>query len=184
MFISQKWSYLHVYLSEVILPACLPVYVAVVQVPAWKGGAGEGRTLINALHVPDARLTATVSEEYATFGPHYKTFHSGTQTSHKTCHIGALTNHKTFCAGTLISHKTFHAGTLTSHKTFHAGTLTSHKTFHAGTLTSHKTFHAGTLTPFSSQGEQCSDTVFFSSSTSQALNKTNDDDVHGVVDYP
>ena len=75
--------------------------MAVVQVPAWKGGAGEGRTLINALHVPDARLTGTVSEEYATFGPHYKTFHSGTQTSCKTFHAGTLTNHKTFHPDTL-----------------------------------------------------------------------------------
>ncbi|KAK7114041.1 serine/threonine-protein kinase Nek11-like [Littorina saxatilis] len=41
-------------------------------VPAWKGGSGEGGTLTSALYVPDPRLTGSVSEEYATFGPHYR----------------------------------------------------------------------------------------------------------------
>nr|KAG5707857.1 hypothetical protein BaRGS_031588 [Batillaria attramentaria] len=46
-------------------------------VPAWKGGSGEGTTLRGALQVPDARLAGTVSPEYATFGPHYRTMHTG-----------------------------------------------------------------------------------------------------------
>ena len=87
---------LHVYLCVwwvclyMCLPACLCAYLnvylqhvclGVVQVPVWKGGTGEGRTLTNALHVPDARLTGTVSEEYATYGPHYRTIHAGTPAS-------------------------------------------------------------------------------------------------------
>ena len=60
------------------------------QVPAWKGGTGEGRTLSSALHVPDARLTGTVSEEYATFGPHYKALHVGKSASQPVAFIPAL----------------------------------------------------------------------------------------------
>ncbi|XP_076469959.1 serine/threonine-protein kinase Nek11-like [Babylonia areolata] len=51
-------------------------------VPAWKGGGGEGKTLANALHVPDARLTDTVSDQYHTYGPHYKTLHLGSSRSY------------------------------------------------------------------------------------------------------
>ncbi|KAL8590562.1 hypothetical protein ACOMHN_010998 [Nucella lapillus] len=46
------------------------------QEPAWKGGGGEGTTLTSALHVPDARLTGTVSDNYLTFGPHHKALHT------------------------------------------------------------------------------------------------------------